>query len=645
MKRLLLTLSCACLALISLHAQVRESGNLVLRNVPELPAALRDRVGQYQSIRGASALDWAPGGGLLISTRFGEVAQVHHVAAPGAYRRQLTFSAEPTSGARVCPDPAQQQFLYARDIGGNENFQLYAFDLRSGASRLLTDGSSRNQGGRWSTDGTRIAYTSNKRSAADLDVYIASPGQPASEARRVYQGQGGGWSISDWSDDQQRMILEQYRSVTDSRLFLLETATGALTPLFPREQSVAYGGARFSADGSGLFFISDENSEFARLRYADLATGAVQVITSGIEWDVEGFSMSRDRRKLYFSTNENGFSRLYRLDLKTLRYAAVPGIPEGTFGSGIFSPDGRQLALTLNTSRTASDAYTLDTKTGRLTRWTFSETGGLNPDQFVTPSLIEYPTFDEVNGAPRKIPALLYQPAGASGRLPSLILIHGGPEGQSRPSFSSFVQMLVQELGIAVLVPNVRGSTGYGKTYVSLDNGPLRENSVRDIGALLDWIAAQPGLDPERVAVYGGSYGGYMSLACMTHYNARLRCGVDLFGISNFTTFLKNTSSYRQDLRRAEYGDERDPAMAAVFERISPISSIRNITKPMMVFQGKNDPRVPLSESDQMVEALLSQGNEVWYLMAKDEGHGIARKSNREQVDAALLLFLKRYLL
>lgn len=296
---------------------------------------------------------------------------------------------------------------------------------------------------------------------------------------------------------------------------------------------------------------------------------------------------------------------------------------------------------------TPGDVFVLDLDNGNQSfeRWTMSETGGLDTKKFVEPELIDYPTFDKVSGEFRKIPAFQYMPKGENPAVPVLLYIHGGPEGQSLPNFSSLIQFFVNELGIAVLVPNVRGSTGYGKTFLKLDNAELRENSVKDIGSLLDWIQTQNNyLNPEKVAVYGGSYGGYMSLACMTNYNERFRCGVDLFGISNFVTFLKNTSSYRQDLRRVEYGDERDPKMSEILTKISPMTNIKNITKPMFIFQGKNDPRVPLSESEQMVEQLKKQGNAVWYIMAKDEGHGITKKTNREYIYASFALFLQNYL-
>jgi dipeptidyl aminopeptidase/acylaminoacyl peptidase len=333
------------------------------------------------------------------------------------------------------------------------------------------------------------------------------------------------------------------------------------------------------------------------------------------------------------------------MDVPSRQYRPIPNLPDGIIGGLRFNRDNRRIAISVFASQVPGDVFVLDIQTNAVERWTFGETGGLNAASFVEATLVQFPTFDKVNGKPRLIPAFLYLPKNATGKVPVLIDIHGGPEGQSQPGFGAQTQFWAGELKVAVLRPNVRGSTGYGKTYAKLDNGVLRENSVKDIGALLDWIAKQPNLDAGRVAVFGGSYGGYMSLACMTHFNDRLRCGVDLFGISNFVTFLKNTSAYRQDLRRVEYGDERDPKMAEHLAKISPLTNIGRITKPMFVFQGRNDPRVPLSESQQMVEALKANGNTVWYVEAKDEGHGIAKKANRDAVNAAIAQFLEKNLI
>jgi dipeptidyl aminopeptidase/acylaminoacyl peptidase len=314
----------------------------------------------------------------------------------------------------------------------------------------------------------------------------------------------------------------------------------------------------------------------------------------------------------------------------------------------VFSPDDRQLAMTLSMPQTSSDAFVLTLgndplEHGALLRWTESEVGGLDTESFATPELVHYPTFDRVDGKPRQIPAWVYRPRSKR-PAPVVISIHGGPEGQARPYFSYTYQMWLDRLGVAVVVPNVRGSAGYGKSYLALDNGMQREDSVRDIGALLDWIVADPGLDESRVAVYGGSYGGYMVLASAAHYSDRLRAAVDIVGISNFVTFLENTQDYRRDLRRAEYGDERRPEMRAYMEKISPLNNVADIKVPMLVVQGQNDPRVPVTESEQMVNALRRQGRPVWYMNALNEGHGYKSKGNRDIYQQAVVLFFERHL-
>lgn len=629
----------------------KEIGNLIVENIPALPADLLERVDQYQNVRGASFADWdRDGKGLFISTRFGDVPQIHYVAAPGADRRQITFFKEPLFDITVCPDKAQNGFIYSRDNGGSENYQIYFFNLADGRSQLLTDGKSgmppsRNQFQGWNRAGTQLAFMSNQRNGADLDLFLLDF-KSGSKPTPLAELKGGGWGVVDWSADGKQMMLGNYKSINETELYRFDVATRKMERFHPTDAPVSYSGVKFTNDGKGLYVVSDEGTEFQTLRYFDLATGKETPLTASIPWDVEQVDMSKDGSKLAFATNEGGYSKLYLLDTKTKQYKPASNVPKGVLGGFKLTDDGRRLAMSYVTATSSSDVFVLDLTTNALTRWTNSEVGGLNPANFVEPTLIEYPTFDQANGKPRLIPALVYKPKNrTTGKTPVLLSIHGGPEGQSLPNFSAFNNLLVNELGIAVIVPNVRGSTGYGKTYVKLDNGPKREDSVKDIGALLDWIAKQPDLDAGRVGVFGGSYGGYMCLATMTNYNDRMRCGIDLFGISNFTTFLKNTSAYRADLRRVEYGDERDPAMQAVFEKISPISKIKNITKPMLVYQGRNDPRVPLSESEQMVAGLQGQGNTVWYIMAKDEGHSLAKKANRDYVYGAMMLFLRDNLL
>jgi dipeptidyl aminopeptidase/acylaminoacyl peptidase len=322
----------------------------------------------------------------------------------------------------------------------------------------------------------------------------------------------------------------------------------------------------------------------------------------------------------------------------------LPELPVGQIFGLDFSPDGKRLGMTLISSQSPGDAYSIDLASGGLTRWTFSEAGGLDTSRFASPEVVEFPTFDQVGGESRMIPAFYYRPPG-EGPFPVVVNIHGGPEGQARPFFNPITQYYVLEMGIAVLFPNVRGSSGYGKSYLLLDNAEKREDSVRDIGALLDWIETRPELDSDRIAVVGGSYGGYMVLASMVHFDDRLRAGIDLVGISNFVTFLENTSDYRRDLRRVEYGDERDPEMRAFLESISPTNHAAKINKPLFVVQGLNDPRVPASESEQMVDVIRDHGGTVWYLMAKDEGHGFDKKANRDYFSHAAVLFLEQYLI
>jgi dipeptidyl aminopeptidase/acylaminoacyl peptidase len=411
-----------------------------------------------------------------------------------------------------------------------------------------------------------------------------------------------------------------------------------------QEETASYAPWAFDRDGRGVFLTTDSRGEFTQLGYLSLATGEIEILTPDIPWDVESFVMSDDRFRAAFITNEGGISRLYLMDPASRRYRQVEAVPMGIISSVGFSPDGQRLAFTLNAATSPSDVRTLELGAdnldyGELTRWTYSEVGGLNPEVFVAPKLVEYRSFDE-----RMIPAFVYEPRG-DGPHPVVIHIHGGPESQSRPGFSSVFQSWINEFGIAVIDPNVRGSAGYGKTYLSLDNAMLREDAVRDIGALLDWIASQPELDQDRVMVYGGSYGGYMVLASLMHYSERLRGGVNIVGISDFITFLENTESYRRDLRRAEYGDERELEMRAFFERISPLRNAHRISAPLFVIQGQNDPRVPVTEAEQIVEQVRANRRPVWYMNALNEGHGYARRENQDLMRDLVVLFFREHLL
>ncbi|MDQ2669504.1 MAG: prolyl oligopeptidase family serine peptidase, partial [Gemmatimonadota bacterium] len=453
---------------------------------------------------------------------------------------------------------------------------------------------------------------------------------------------GGGWGVLDWSPDDRTLLVMESRSVNDSRLWLVDVENGQRTALTPdTSRQVSRGTARFTADGRGIWLTTDESGEFRRLSHMDLATRRVTPITTTIDWDVTAIEPSPDGRTLAFVTNEAGIGKLYLLDTGTRRWRAIESIPVGLVGGLDWKPDGSALGLTISTARTAADAYSLNPATGELTRWTESETGGLIADSLPLPELVTWESFDG-----REISGFLYRPpARFTGPRPVVIDIHGGPEGQSRPGFIGRDNYLLQELGVAIVFPNVRGSTGYGKTFVTLDNGMKRLESVRDIGALLDWIAGEPSLDESKVMVTGGSYGGYMTLAVATMYDDRICCSLDVVGISNLATFLENTESYRRDLRRVEYGDERDPTMRAFMDSTAPLNNADEITRPLFVVQGANDPRVPRSEAEQMVATVKRNGTPVWYLLGMDEGHGFRKKANADFQFYATVAFVRRYML
>ena len=626
-------------------------GNRTSENIPEIPAALVEQLNRYQNTRGAGLAGWTKDGCLLISTRFAETAQAHRVCQPLGMREQLTFYPEPVGG--ITPSPAKawrDGFVFAKDKGGDEYRQLYWFDNATRSITLLTDGGrSQNGGTTLSHDGGLMAYSSTSRNGTDRDVWLRNT---RNGETKLLVDAGGNWTPMDFSPDGKELLVMKYVSAAESYPGAVNIETGKLE-LFPVDGGKAsFGGFAFAPDGRSVYFISDEplqgaSQEFKSLRYHNPGTGKFEVLTTHIPWDIDGFTIADDGRHLAFTSNEDGISTLRVLSLPGHKEIRLPALPIGVIGGMAFSPDGKRLALTLNSATSPSDVHVIDLAAATLTRWTQSEVGGLDAAKFVAPTLVRYPTFDQADGKQRTIPAFFYKPSKPSktGKYPVVINIHGGPEGQSLPTFSSTAQYLANELGVAMLVPNVRGSTGYGKTYLSLDNAAKREDSVKDIGALLDWIAKQPELDASRVGVMGGSYGGYMVLASLTHYSDRIRAGVDVVGISHFGTFLKNTENYRRDLRRVEYGDERDPAMAAVFEQISPLNNAAKITSPLFVAQGRNDPRVPWTEAEQIVKAVRGNGQPVWYLLYADEGHGFAKKANSDWFGAATILFWQQHLL
>ncbi|WP_448582759.1 S9 family peptidase, partial [Thermaurantiacus sp.] len=606
---------------------------LRLDGAPMVPAELAERVRPWMEFRTASFQGWDPqSGGMLVATRFGESNQLHLVAAPGAARRQLSFEAEPVAQGSFAPGGAKGDVLLAAaDVGGAENFQL--FRLAEGRMQLLTDGKSRNTGATWSKDGRLVGFASNARNGRDTDLWVMDPRDPASR-RLVAEREGGGWAFRDFFPDGKSALIARVVSVQQSELSRLDLATGAVLPITRDRGQVAYGAAKVAPDGR-IFATSDRLGEFQELGLVDAATGAFTRLGAPARWDVEEFAISPDGARVAVVTNEAGISRLRVLDSRTGAVLAEPAVPVGVISGLEFAPWG-ELGFTLSSARSPGDAWSV-TPDGRLRRWTFSETGGLDPSRNVEPELVKIRSFDG-----REVSGFLYRPDRARfpGPRPLLVHIHGGPEAQSRPVFQGRNNYLINARGLALFFPNVRGSTGYGKTFVALDNGPWkREDSVRDIAAFVRHLKTDPGIDGTRVGVTGGSYGGYMTYAALTLYPELWRAGLAVVAISDFVTFLENTADYRRDLRRVEYGDERDPKSRAKLKAISPLGRADRIRVPLYVVTGANDPRVPASEADQMVQAVRRRGGEAWHLVAFNEGHGFRRKENQDYQFWTSLMF------
>ena len=620
---------------------VEERGNLVLDNIPAVDTSLTARLDDYMNSRGASFVDWLPDGGLLIATRFGDVEELHRVAMPLGAREQLTFYREPVTEARSPQSAVASGFVFLKDVGGNENAQLYWYDTGTRAVRMLTDGKGLHGGAVWSHDGRRVAFHGTGRDGVSYDLFIAEPANNV-PPRLIYNGFKKNWSVLDWSPDDTKLLVRNFVSANESHLYVLDIASAALTPVSEGSEPASVAQALFTAEGRGVYLITNRDSEFEQLRRVDLATGAVEPLTAHIPWDIEELARTNDGRYLAWVANVDGVSRLTVVNLST-HSEILPPLPDGQIGRIAFDRTGKRLGLSLESPQAPRDVFVLEVERNALVRYTKSEAGPVDPLQFVPAELVRYPTFDRTNGKNRQIAAFVFRPR-TPGPRPVFIDIHGGPESQYTPGFNAFTQFLVRELGFTVIAPNVRGSTGYGKSFMNLDNGEDREDSVKDIGALLVWIGLQKDLDAKSVFVAGGSYGGYMSLASMVNFSDRLRGGIDVVGISNFVTFLESTSAYRRDLRRPEYGDERLPRMRGYLQRISPLTNAQRIAKPLLVVQGLNDPRVPASESQQMVAKIRARGGEVWYLAAKDEGHGFRKKSNRDFYQRTIVTFLEKQL-
>ncbi|MGG7602985.1 S9 family peptidase [Massilia sp. BKSP1R2A-1] len=624
---------------------------MVLENVPPVSAALAAKVAKYNEFKPTSYAAWHPTKvEMIVSRRHQNTPQLFRVARPGAPLELLTDYPEPVRGAQYEPKNGRY-YVFSRDSGGNEVFRAYRREVGAkGADALpVTPDNRRVQDTAWAYTSNKLLYVTvpvgrqGSNDKINSTISIADPAQPEG-ARVLAELPGGGWGGFAFSHDDKQLVYSEYVSANESYLWLMDVASGKSRRITENNgnETVSYGSAVFSHDGKGLYTTTDRGSEFARLTYIDLATGTHTALTPDINWDIDAMDLSHDGKLLAFVANEDGTSVLRIMRTSDRKLVASPKLPVGVIGRIEWHRDSRHLALSLSSARSPSDVYSVDAKTNAVTRWTRHEKMDVDMDKFVEPTLVRWNSFDN-----RSISGFVYRPLASKfpGKRPVVINIHGGPEGQSTPGFMGRNNYYTDEMGLIVIYPNVRGSTGYGKTFLKLDNGKLREDSVKDIGALLDWIATQPDMDASRVAVVGGSYGGYMTLAVSTMYADRIAAAIDIVGISNFVTFLERTESYRRDLRRVEYGDERDPEMRKWMEATAPANNAAKIKKPLFVVQGKNDPRVPWQEADQIVATVKKNGTPVWYMTANDEGHGFGKKANADYLFYSGIDFFNTYLL
>lgn len=599
---------------------------------------------RYLNVRNAYGATFSPDGrSLSFLTDITGVAEVWSVpvelgTALPAWPEQLTFRGERVSGIRY--SPAEPVMLVAADSGGSELDQFYTLSQDGAEFRALTDQPEvMYRAGLWSPDGLRLVYASNERDSRYFDIYERN--MQSGETRLVWQQDSTNFPAA-YSPDGTRIIVNRMHANTFVQLFLLDLSSGEARAL---TSETADGPSDFrsvcwASDGSGFYVVSNRGRDFLSLAWLDLATAELTFLRDE-QWDVEWLKLSRDGRHLALAVNEDGYSRLELFDIAQgwQKRQALPLPPlahRGVIVEAIWSPDGQRLALTQLSAGTPMDIWIWDVEQQLYWQATHSSLGGIPGESYVEPSLIHYPTFDG-----RQIPAFLFLPPDKPAQgLPVVINVHGGPESQARPIFNAVQQYLVAQ-GYAVLVPNVRGSTGYGHAYMSLDDVRKRMDSVADLQHAALWLRESGLADPARIVVMGGSYGGFMVLSAITTYPDLWAAAIDIVGIANFVTFLENTRPWRRKLRESEYGSlENDREF---LEEISPIRRVEQIKAPLFVIHGANDPRVPVGEAEQIVSALRQRQVPVEYLRFEDEGHGLVKRANRLVAYPAIARFLDKY--
>ena len=597
---------------------------------PTVPPVYEYDIERYLNVRRAFGASFRADGTLSFRMDTTGTPQVWTIDAPGEWPTQRTFHEERVTFAS--PSPERPETAFGTDEGGDERQGLFRLD-DDGRIEPLTEADAKHRWGGWSHDGERIAFASNRREESVFDVYTAA--RTGDEPRLRHEGDG--WlSVAGWSPDDSRLLVREARSNFDTDVYVLDVASGERTALTDDADDVRYRSLSWGPDGEGIYCCSDREGDTLSLVRLDAADGTVDTVVDGGEWSVDGVAIDTDTGRIAYSRNVDGYTELSVGDLvgpTRIERRPDPDLPAGIAGGVAFDDGADRMAVTVTTDTANANVHVVDLDTGDAERWTHAPTAGIPRSTFVGADLVRYGSFDG-----REIPGFLSVPESApDGGAPTIVDIHGGPESQRRPSFSAVKQYFLAH-GYAVFEPNVRGSTGYGRSYAALDDVEKRMDSVADIEAAAAWLADQPAVDPDRLIVKGASYGGFMTLAALTEFPDLWAAGIDIVGIANFVTFLENTGSWRRSLREAEYGSLADDR--ELLESISPIHDIDRIEAPLFVLHGENDPRVPVGEAEQVAEAAETAGVPVRTLFFDDEGHGISKRANRIEAYSAIVAFL-----
>jgi len=618
---------------------VKPGADLEMEGIPPIPKSLATDVGRYTRIYGLPLAGWAPDKREIWVKSISQLTHISSIGSPGEKPKTIKH----IFGLGIYDvyiQPQGHYLIYNQDKDGTEKYQMHLYDLQSGKNTLLSDSNARDTEFVWSNNGEQLAYSSTI-GGKGISLYLITPLKPESK-RLLVKSDDNYMKAYAWSPDDKLIVYCEFMSMDASKLWVINVETGVKTLLSDQSSNEDYHSfPRFSKDGKGVYVKTNYRSEVNRIAYVNLETRRYEFLKTDEKWDVEEFQLSPDGKSMAFSVNEDGVSRLYIYDIAAKRKKAIAGLPLGVISGLAWNRASIDCAFNFKSPKTPNDIYSVAAATGAVERWAQSYSNGMDLDQFPTPELVRWKSFDG-----RTISGFMYRPSRQyPGKRPVIIDLHGGPSEQVRPGYLYADNYLVNALGVVKIYPNYRGSRGYGKTFVKLDNGLRREDAIKDISALLDWIRSRPDLDPERIVVQGASYGGFMALSVATRHNDRIRASIIEYGISEWISFINNPDVNARDLWRAEYGDERNPQVRDYLIRLSPLYSINQNQKPMFLIHGSKDPRVPVQQAEAILSAMKQTQIPIWHLFGKNEGHGFRKFTNWEIRTLAIILFIQEHLI